>query len=151
MHPESAHCDFPFWRCSCAVPDSNLLSGCAFVCLRVPRHVQPNFGAEPHRLPAAGVRGQHSSDPARAVRGRVGARVFRFTGPSNWERHLQAAEAFGVDISNAKRENAGELLGEAISRFLDVLDYQPCGLRDPGFGHEHSEELVDTIPQARPA
>ncbi|KIH88796.1 hydroxyacid-oxoacid transhydrogenase [Sporothrix brasiliensis 5110] len=76
--------------------------------------------------------------------------VFRFTAPSNPDRHLQAAEAFGVDITSAKRESAGELLGEAISTFLDTLGDQPRGLRDLGFGREHIEELVEgTIPQAR--
>ncbi|KAL1888098.1 hypothetical protein Sste5346_009785 [Sporothrix stenoceras] len=76
--------------------------------------------------------------------------VFRFTAPSNPERHLQAAEAFGVDITNAKRESAGELLGEAISKFLDTLGDQPRGLKDLGFGREHIEDLVEgTIPQAR--
>ena len=76
--------------------------------------------------------------------------VFRFTAASNPERHLQAAEAFGVDITNAKRESAGELLGEAISKFLDVLGDQPRGLKDLGFGREHIEDLVEgTIPQAR--
>lgn len=76
--------------------------------------------------------------------------VFRFTAASNPDRHLQAAEAFGVDITNAKRESAGELLSEAISKFLDVLGGQPRGLKDLGFGSEHIDELVEgTIPQAR--
>ena len=76
--------------------------------------------------------------------------VFRFTGPSNPDRHLAAAEAFGVDITNVKRESAGEVLAEAITRFLDELGDQPAGLRDLGFSEEHIEELVEgTIPQAR--
>ncbi|CAK7246328.1 MAG: hypothetical protein STHCBS139747_007955 [Sporothrix thermara] len=76
--------------------------------------------------------------------------VFRFTAASNPERHLQAAEAFGVDITNAKKESAGEILSEAISKFLDVLGDQPRGLSDLGFGREHIEDLVEgTIPQAR--
>lgn len=76
--------------------------------------------------------------------------VFRFTAASNPDRHLQAAEIFGVDISNAKKESAGEILSEAISKFLDVLGDQPRGLKDLGFGREHIEDLVEgTIPQAR--
>jgi alcohol dehydrogenase class IV len=69
--------------------------------------------------------------------------VFRFTGPSNPERHLAAAEAFGVDISNVKKENAGEILGEALERFLADLGDQPAGLkalissREPSPKHEY--------------
>ncbi|EHK21496.1 uncharacterized protein TRIVIDRAFT_78522 [Trichoderma virens Gv29-8] len=76
--------------------------------------------------------------------------VFRFTGPSNPERHLAAAEAFGVDISNAKAESAGEILAEALMKFLQDLGDQPSGLKDLGFGSEHIDALVEgTIPQAR--
>lgn len=76
--------------------------------------------------------------------------VFKFTGASNPERHLQAAEVFGVDISNVKKESAGEVLGEALTRFLDSLGDQPKGLKDLGFGTEHIDALVEgTIPQAR--
>ena len=76
--------------------------------------------------------------------------VFRFTGPSNPERHLAAAEAFGVDISNVKKDSAGEILGEALERFLADLGDQPAGLKALGFKNEHLDDLVEgTIPQAR--
>lgn len=76
--------------------------------------------------------------------------VFRFTAPSNPDRHLAAAEAFGVDISNVKRESAGEVLGEALSRFLADLGDQPAGLRDLGFAAGDVDALVEgTIPQHR--
>jgi hydroxyacid-oxoacid transhydrogenase len=76
--------------------------------------------------------------------------VFRFTGASNPDRHLAAAEAFGVDISNVKRESAGEVLAEALSKFLADLGDQPRGLKDLGFKKEDLDDLVEgTIPQAR--
>src|SRR5690348_16669121 len=76
--------------------------------------------------------------------------VFRFTGPSNPERHLAAAEAFGVDVSNVKRESAGEVLAEALTKFLADLGDQPKGLKALGFTRENIEDLVEgTIPQAR--
>ncbi|KAF2439684.1 putative Fe-containing alcohol dehydrogenase [Karstenula rhodostoma CBS 690.94] len=76
--------------------------------------------------------------------------VFKFTGASNPERHLKAAEAFGVDISNVKQESAGEVLSEALAEFLIKLGDQPRGLKHLGFGKEHVDELVEgTIPQAR--
>jgi hydroxyacid-oxoacid transhydrogenase len=76
--------------------------------------------------------------------------VFKFTAASNPDRHLAAAEAFGKDISNAKKESAGELLSEAISEFLVGLGDQPRGLKALGFGSEHIDALVEgTLPQRR--
>ncbi|KAI5861406.1 Dehydroquinate synthase-like protein [Durotheca rogersii] len=76
--------------------------------------------------------------------------VFRFTGPSNPERHLAAAEAFGVDVTNVKREDAGEVLADALAKFLADLGDQPKGLKELGFDSSHIEALVEgTIPQAR--
>lgn len=76
--------------------------------------------------------------------------VFKFTAASNPERHLAAAEAFGVDISTVKRESAGEVLGEALANFLSRLGDQPRGLKDLGFRKEHIDDLVEgTLPQRR--
>ena len=76
--------------------------------------------------------------------------VFRFTAASNPDRHLAAAEAFGVDISNVKRESAGEVLGAAIAEFLVKLGGQPRGLKDLGFKGSDVDGLVEgTIPQQR--
>ena len=76
--------------------------------------------------------------------------VFRFTAASNPERHLAAAECFGVDISQVKKESADEVLGEALADFLAKLGDQPRGLKALGFGREHLDTLVEgTIPQAR--
>ncbi|KAF2200292.1 Dehydroquinate synthase-like protein [Delitschia confertaspora ATCC 74209] len=76
--------------------------------------------------------------------------VFKFTAASNPERHLAAAECFGVDISQVKKESAGEVLSEALAKFLEGLGDQPRGLKDLGFKREHIDGLVEgTIPQAR--
>jgi hydroxyacid-oxoacid transhydrogenase len=76
--------------------------------------------------------------------------VFRFTAATNPNRHLAAAEAFGVDISNVKRESAGEVLSEALTKFLAGLGDQPKGLKDLGFRKEHIDGLVEgTLPQKR--
>lgn len=76
--------------------------------------------------------------------------VFRFTAASNPQRHLEAAEAFGVDTSNVKLESAGEVLAEALTKFLADLGDQPAGLKELGFGSQHIDALVEgTIPQAR--
>ncbi|KAI4172752.1 MAG: hypothetical protein LQ343_003344 [Gyalolechia ehrenbergii] len=76
--------------------------------------------------------------------------VFRFTGASNPERHLAAAECFGVDISGKKKSSAGEVLGEAIADFLVGLGDQPRGLKALGFAEGDLEGLVEgTVPQKR--
>lgn len=76
--------------------------------------------------------------------------VFKFTGASNPERHLAAAELFGVDVSNVKKESAGEVLSEALANFLVKLGDQPRGLKDLGFKSSHVEHLVEgTMPQNR--
>ena len=55
-----------------------------------------------------------------------------------------------MDISNVKRESAGEVLGEALADFLVKLGDQPRGLKALGFKKENIEGLVEgTLPQAR--
>ena len=76
--------------------------------------------------------------------------VFKFTAASNPDRHLAAAEAFGIDTSSVKRESAGEVLAEAISEFLAELGDQPRGLKPLGFGPGDVDALVEgTLPQKR--
>ena len=76
--------------------------------------------------------------------------VFKFTGASNPERHLAAAEAFGVDTSTVKRESAGEVLGEAVADFLVKMGDQPRGLKQLGFEAKDVDGLVEgTLPQKR--
>ncbi|KAL9126297.1 MAG: hypothetical protein Q9217_004623 [Psora testacea] len=76
--------------------------------------------------------------------------VFKFTGASNPERHLTAAEAFGVDTSQVSRESAGDVLAEALARFLVDLGDQPRGLKALGFTGSDVGQLVEgTIPQKR--
>ena len=76
--------------------------------------------------------------------------VFRFTGPSNPERHLAAAQVFGKDVSTVKKESAGEVLGEALAEFLAKLGDQPRGLKELGFTSSHVDDLVKgTLPQKR--
>lgn len=76
--------------------------------------------------------------------------VFKFTAASNPERHLAAAEIFGMDTSSVKRESAGEVLAEALSNFLVELGDQPRGLKALGFGGGDIDGLVEgTLPQKR--
>ncbi|EHK96467.1 putative Hydroxyacid-oxoacid transhydrogenase, mitochondrial [Glarea lozoyensis 74030] len=81
--------------------------------------------------------------------------VFRFTGASNPARHLEAAAAFGVDTSQVPLESAGEVLGEALQKFLQDLGDQPRGMvhemdienkgrRDGNRGREREQEVLQS-------
>lgn len=76
--------------------------------------------------------------------------VFKFTAASNPDRHLAAAEAFGIDVSQVGRESAGEVLAEALAKFLVDLGDQPRGLSQMGFKSGDVDGLVEgTLPQKR--
>ena len=75
--------------------------------------------------------------------------AFRFTGPACPERHLQAAEALGADVSKAKLNQAGELLAHRVIAFMRRLK-MPNGLSAVGYTQEDIPELVrGTLPQHR--
>ncbi len=76
--------------------------------------------------------------------------VFKYTASADPQRHLDAAKVFGVDITNAKAESAGDILSEAVSKFLDKLGDQPKGLADIGYSTSDIDRLVEgTLPQKR--
>ncbi len=75
--------------------------------------------------------------------------VFRFTAPSTPARHLQAAEALGVDVSRAKGEDAGRILADRITWFMQRLK-TPNGLSALGYSSSDIPALVEgTLPQHR--
>lgn len=75
--------------------------------------------------------------------------VFRFTASVNPQRHLQAARLMGVDMSDAKEEDAGELLACAIIEIMKKTG-MPSGLKAVGFTPDDVDKLVEgTLPQHR--
>lgn len=75
--------------------------------------------------------------------------VARFTAPSSPERHIQAAEALGVDIRDAAPENAGELLAARVVQLMQILQ-MPNGLAEVGYTQADIPALVQgTLPQHR--
>src|SRR5205085_6101958 len=75
--------------------------------------------------------------------------VFRYTSQSGASRHLEAAEALGVDISGARTEDAGKILADRITWFMERLK-TPNGLRALGYSSSDIPALVEgTLPQHR--
>ena len=68
---------------------------------------------------------------------------------SNPERHLQAAEALGADVTGAKRNDAGTILADRIVWFMERLGV-PNGLKAVGYTSADIPGLVEgTLPQHR--
>ena len=75
--------------------------------------------------------------------------VFRFTAPTNPQRHLHAARLMGQDVRGASPEDAGDLLADAIVALMRRLNV-PNGLSAIGYSEEDLGRLVEgTLPQHR--
>jgi hydroxyacid-oxoacid transhydrogenase len=75
--------------------------------------------------------------------------VFRFTASANPARHLQAAEALGADVTGARAEDAGKILADRLTWFMQRLN-APNGLRAIGYTTSDIPALVEgTLPQHR--
>ena len=75
--------------------------------------------------------------------------VFRFTAPANPQRHLEAAEALGADVTGIKPEESGEVLADTVIGYFKRFNL-PNGLKDVGFSESDIPKLVEgTLPQHR--
>jgi hydroxyacid-oxoacid transhydrogenase len=75
--------------------------------------------------------------------------VFRYTASANPGRHLEAAEALGVDVSRCRAADAGCILSERITWFMQRLK-TPNGLSEIGYTTSDIPALVEgTLPQHR--
>ena len=75
--------------------------------------------------------------------------VFRFTAPTNPERHLNAAMLMGADLSYVGLRDAGGVLGDTIVRFIQDMGL-PNGLSAVGYSSDDVPSLVQgTLPQHR--
>lgn len=75
--------------------------------------------------------------------------VFRYTAPSCAGRHLKAAEALGADVARAIAEDAGKILADRVTNFMQRLK-MPNGLHAVGYKSGDIAGLVQgTLPQHR--
>ena len=75
--------------------------------------------------------------------------VFRYTAQASPQRHLEAAEALGANVSNASPADAGKILADRITWFMQRLK-TPNGLREIGYTPSDIPKLVEgTLPQHR--
>ena len=75
--------------------------------------------------------------------------VFRYTASACPERHLQAAAVLGAEVSRADANDAGEILADRITAFMQRLNV-PNGLRALGYSASDIPALVKgTLPQHR--
>jgi hydroxyacid-oxoacid transhydrogenase len=75
--------------------------------------------------------------------------VFRFTASADPIRHLRAAEALGADVSGVRPADAGKVLADRITWYMQRLN-MPNGLRAIGYSSSDIPALVaGTLPQHR--
>jgi hydroxyacid-oxoacid transhydrogenase len=75
--------------------------------------------------------------------------VFRFTAAASPARHLQAAGALGAEITGANPADAGRILADRITWFMERLGV-PNGLKAVGYTSADIPALVEgTLPQHR--
>jgi hydroxyacid-oxoacid transhydrogenase len=75
--------------------------------------------------------------------------VFRFTAAASPARHLQAAATLGANVTNAKEADAGSILADRLTWFMERLGV-PNGLKAVGYTAADIPALVEgTLPQHR--
>ena len=68
--------------------------------------------------------------------------AFRFTGPSNHKRHLEAGQLLGGNISDASQAEAGDALSEHLENMMKQTD-MPNGISEVGYDTSDIPDLAN--------
>ncbi|GBP13151.1 Probable hydroxyacid-oxoacid transhydrogenase, mitochondrial [Eumeta japonica] len=75
--------------------------------------------------------------------------VFRFTAPSDPDKHLEAASLLGADITGVKQADAGRVLADTILEYMDYMKIEN-GLSGLGYTRDDIPNLIKgALPQDR--
>ncbi|XP_075970313.1 type III alcohol dehydrogenase [Anticarsia gemmatalis] len=75
--------------------------------------------------------------------------VFRFTAPSDPDKHIEAAGILGANTTGVKQADAGKLLSDTILQYMDYMKIEN-GLKTLGYTSEDIPDLVKgALPQKR--
>ncbi|XP_065897839.1 hydroxyacid-oxoacid transhydrogenase, mitochondrial-like [Dysidea avara] len=75
--------------------------------------------------------------------------VFMFTASCCPDRHIEAAELLGADVTNVNRDDAGRVLADILRKYMNELMI-PNGIEAFGYQREDVPALVEgTLPQQR--
>ena len=75
--------------------------------------------------------------------------VFRLTGPACPHRHIQAAEAIGIDVTGIDKKDAGDFLANKIIEMMTSTGI-PNGLKGVAYTEDDIENLTNSaFPQKR--
>lgn len=73
--------------------------------------------------------------------------VFRFTAPSDPDKHLEAASLLGAKINNVKQADAGKVLADTILGYMDNMKIED-GLSSLGYSTDDIPALIKgALPQ----